>query len=48
LIGAVIIVLHAPPDEDIQTIDQILNYAIQPGTVQRATSVRARRLLTLA
>lgn len=32
LIGAVIIVLHAPPDEDIQTIDQILNYAIQPGT----------------
>jgi len=31
LIGAVIIVLHAPPDEDIKTIDQILNYAIQPG-----------------
>ena len=31
LIGAVIIVLHAPPDEDIQTIDQILNYAIAPG-----------------
>lgn len=35
LIGAVIIVLHAPPDEDIQTIDQILNYAIQPGTTPR-------------
>lgn len=32
LIGAVVIVLHAPPDEDIQTIDQILHYAIQPGT----------------
>ncbi|KAG7133652.1 magnesium transporter NIPA4 like protein [Verticillium longisporum] len=31
LLGAVIIVLHAPPDEDIQTIDQILHYAIQPG-----------------
>jgi drug/metabolite transporter (DMT)-like permease len=31
LIGAVVIVLHAPPDEDIQTIDQILHYAIQPG-----------------
>ncbi|KAL7267204.1 hypothetical protein RUND412_010220, partial [Rhizina undulata] len=31
LIGSVIIVLHAPPDEDIQTIDEILNYAIQPG-----------------
>ncbi|KAK0674286.1 magnesium transporter NIPA-domain-containing protein [Cercophora samala] len=31
LIGAVIIVLHASPDEDIQTIDQILELAIQPG-----------------
>ncbi|KAK3379545.1 magnesium transporter NIPA-domain-containing protein [Lasiosphaeria ovina] len=31
LIGAVIIVLHAPPDEPIETIDQILNLAIQPG-----------------
>ncbi|KAL5629016.1 hypothetical protein BROUX41_002407 [Berkeleyomyces rouxiae] len=31
LLGAVIIVLHAPADEDIQTIDQILEYAIQPG-----------------
>ncbi|KAI8634951.1 DUF803-domain-containing protein [Xylariaceae sp. FL1651] len=31
LLGALIIVLHAPPDEDIQTIDQILEYAIQPG-----------------
>ncbi|KAH8653360.1 magnesium transporter NIPA-domain-containing protein [Xylariales sp. PMI_506] len=31
LIGAIIIVLHAPPDEPIETIDQILHYAIQPG-----------------
>lgn len=31
LIGAVIIVLHAPADEDIQTIDEILHDAIQPG-----------------
>lgn len=31
LLGALIIVLHAPADEDIQTIDQILHYAIQPG-----------------
>ncbi|RYP54551.1 hypothetical protein DL769_010326 [Monosporascus sp. CRB-8-3] len=30
LLGAIIIVLHAPADEDIQTIDQILHYAIQP------------------
>ena len=31
LIGSVIIVLHAPPDEPIETVDEILNYAIQPG-----------------
>lgn len=31
LIGAVIIVLHAPPDPDIETIDEILEFAIQPG-----------------
>ena len=31
LIGSVIIVLHAPPDADIETVDEILNYAIQPG-----------------
>lgn len=36
LIGSVVIVLHAPPDKDIQTIDEILNYAIKPGkTPQR-------------
>jgi hypothetical protein len=33
LIGSVMIVLHAPPDKDIQTIDEILHFAIQPGTV---------------
>lgn len=31
LIGAVIIVLHAPPDEEIERIDQLLHYALQPG-----------------
>ncbi|KAK9772447.1 putative Magnesium transporter NIPA4 [Seiridium cardinale] len=31
LIGALIIVLHAPPDEEIETIDQILEYALAPG-----------------
>ncbi|KZL83778.1 duf803 domain membrane protein [Colletotrichum incanum] len=41
LIGAVIIVLHAPPDEDIQTIDQILHYAIQPGFLLYAFVVTA-------
>lgn len=31
LIGAVIIVLHAPPDKEIGTIEEILQYAIHPG-----------------
>lgn len=31
LIGSVIIVLHAPPDKEIETIDEILHFAIQPG-----------------
>lgn len=32
LIGSVIIVLHAPPDEEVESVDIILDYAIQPGT----------------
>ena len=32
LIGSVIIVLHAPPDPEIKTIDVILHFAIQPGS----------------
>ncbi|KAI1101524.1 DUF803-domain-containing protein [Jackrogersella minutella] len=39
LLGAIIIVLHAPPDEDIQTIDQILTYAIRPGFLLYCTVV---------
>ncbi len=31
LIGSVIIVLHAPPDPAIETIDVVLHLAIQPG-----------------
>src|SRR5215471_3924765 len=33
LIGSVIIVLHAPPDEPIETVDEILNYALKPGSL---------------
>ena len=32
LIGSVIIVLHAPPDKEITRVDEILQYAIHPGT----------------
>ena len=31
LTGSVIIVLHAPADEEIETIEKIMEYAIQPG-----------------
>lgn len=31
LIGSVIIVLHAPPDAEVNSVDDILNLAIQPG-----------------
>jgi drug/metabolite transporter (DMT)-like permease len=39
LIGAVVIVLHAPPDKEITTIDEILHFAIQPGFLLYATAV---------
>lgn len=32
LLGSVVIVLHAPPDKPVETVDEILDYAIQPGT----------------
>lgn len=31
LIGSVVIVLHAPEDKNIESVDEILNYALQPG-----------------
>ncbi|KAG9285830.1 hypothetical protein G9A89_013255 [Geosiphon pyriformis] len=31
LIGSVMIILHAPGDKDIRTVDQILNYALKSG-----------------
>jgi magnesium transporter len=33
LLGSLIIVLHAPADKDIQTVDEMLRYAIQPGAL---------------
>ena len=32
LLGAIIIILHAPPDKEVETIDQVFSYAKQPGT----------------
>ena len=31
LIGSVIIVLHAPPDREVESVDEILELALKPG-----------------
>lgn len=31
LLGSLVIVLHAPEDKDIKTIDEMLGYATSPG-----------------
>lgn len=40
LVGSVIIVLHAPPDKEVQTVDEILQYAIQPGRESNLRPIR--------
>ncbi|KAF2860213.1 DUF803-domain-containing protein [Piedraia hortae CBS 480.64] len=31
LVGSVVIVLHAPPDKELESIDELLHYALMPG-----------------
>lgn len=31
LLGSVIIVLHAPPDEKVENVGEILDHALRPG-----------------
>lgn len=31
LLGSVVIVLHAPPDKPVESIEEILGYALSPG-----------------
>lgn len=38
LIGSLMIVLNAPEDKPVDTVDQILDYAAQPGTLRIAWS----------
>ncbi|KAF1952197.1 DUF803-domain-containing protein [Byssothecium circinans] len=47
LIGSVIIVLHAPPDEEVDSVDEILNYAIQPGFLMYCVFVAVFSLVTI-
>lgn len=34
LVGSVIIVLHAPPDREVSSVDEILHLALQPGKLE--------------
>ncbi len=36
LVGSVLIVANAPADKDIQTVDEILEYAVQPGACNQS------------
>lgn len=47
LMGLVIIVLHAPPDKEIETVDEILNYATRPGFLFYAFMVSAYSLFMI-
>lgn len=42
LIGSVVIVLHAPPDQELNNIDELLHYAMQLGTLSFAEWERWR------
>lgn len=47
LMGSVIIVLHAPPDKEITTVDEILTHATQPGFLFYAFVVAVYSLFTI-
>ena len=38
LIGSLVIVLHAPEDKVVETVDEILDYALRPGAWCRRAS----------
>ncbi|SCU78628.1 LAMI_0A05292g1_1 [Lachancea mirantina] len=48
LLGSVIIILHAPSDKDIETVDEILAYAMQPAFLLYVSVVAVFTLLMVA
>jgi magnesium transporter len=44
ILGSLIIVIHAPADKDIQTVDEVLRYAVQPGASRSRSPHSAVRL----
>lgn len=47
LLGSVIIILHAPSDKEIETVDEILGYAMQPAFVFYVVVVTAVSLFMI-
>jgi len=47
VLGSIVIILHAPEDKDIQTVDEILQYAIQPGFLLYSFTVLVFSLLMI-
>ncbi|KAF8872421.1 magnesium transporter NIPA-domain-containing protein [Infundibulicybe gibba] len=47
LIGSLIIVLHAPEDKPVETVDEILHYAIQPGFLMYCLTVLVFTLIMI-
>ncbi|KAG8788304.1 hypothetical protein FRC12_014726 [Ceratobasidium sp. 428] len=46
-LGSIIIVLHAPEDKEVQTVDEILQYAIQPGFLMNVFTVTVYSLFAI-
>jgi Magnesium transporter NIPA len=47
LLGSLVLVLHAPPDREIQTIDEILDLAMQPCIIIAFEPIKSRHPLTI-
>ncbi|VDB87958.1 unnamed protein product [Peniophora sp. CBMAI 1063] len=47
ILGSLIIVLHAPEDKEITTVDEVLHYAIQPGFLMYCFSVAVFSLVMI-
>ena len=39
LIGAVIIVLHAPEDPEVESVEELVSYMVQPGKMSVVVTV---------
>lgn len=45
LIGSVIIVLHAPPDKEVESVEDILKLALQPGKLLTNTKFHSEQAI---